>query len=164
VAGAYADQGEDSVLADLHRSIDTIITRIWVAKQGIEPDVAAEFYGRAKPVLSRVVEFASTPDVGVIAPSTAQHIMEILNGFIRIDPRDVLNMAWQIIQRSPGYKFDALAIAEVVKLVEAILADHRDQMREPESLQHPLELLDIFAETGWSEALRLVWRLDEVFR
>lgn len=159
-----ADQGEDSAFADLHRSIDTIITRIWVAKQGIEPDVAPEFYGRAKPVLSRVVEFASTPDVGVIAPSTAQHLMEILNGFIRIDPRGVLKMAWQITQRSPGYKFDALAIAEVVKLVEAILADHRDQMREPESLQHLLELLDIFAETGWSEALRLVWRLDEVFR
>ena len=159
-----ADQGEESVLADLHRSIDTIITRIWVAKQGIEPDVAAEFYGRAKPILSRVVEFASTPDVGVLGPSTAQHIMEILNGFIRIDPRGVLKMAWQITQRSPGYKFDALAIAEVVKLVEALLADHRDQMREPESLQHLLELLDIFAETGWSEALRLVWRLDEVFR
>jgi hypothetical protein len=34
-----------------------------------------------------------------------------------------------------------------VKLVEAILADHRDQMREPESLRHLLALLDIFAET-----------------
>jgi hypothetical protein len=159
-----ADQGEESVLADLHRSIDTIVTRIWVAKLGIQPDVAKEFYGRAKPILTRVVEFASTPDVGVLAPSTAQHIMEILNGFIGIDPPGVLKMAWQITQRSPGYKFDALAIAEVVKLVEAILADHRNQMREPESLQHLLELLDIFAETGWSEALRLVWRLDEVFR
>ena len=81
-----ADQGEDSPIADLYRSTDTIVTRLWVA------------------------------------------------------------------------------IDQVAKLVEVILADHRDQMRDSESLQHLLDLLDIFAETGRSEALRLVWQLDEVFR
>jgi len=73
-------------------------------------------------------------------------------------------MAWQITSRSPGYNLDSMAIDQVVKLVETILADHRDQMRDPEALNQLLGLLDIFAETGWPEALRLVWRLDEVFR
>jgi len=49
-------------------------------------------------------------------------------------------------------------------LVEAILADYRNEMRDGESLRDLLNLLDIFAETGWPDALRLVWRLDEVFR
>ena len=73
-------------------------------------------------------------------------------------------MAWQIASRSPGYNLDPIAVNEVVKIVEIILADYRDQAREPENLKHLLDLLDIFAETGWSEALRVVWRLDEVFR
>lgn len=53
---------------------------------------------------------------------------------------------------------------EVVKFVETVLADHRSEVREGESLEDLLNLLDIFAKTGWSDALRLVWRLDEIFR
>lgn len=162
--GTEPDQGEDSPLADLYRSIDTIVTGLWLARRGIEAAEVEEFYVRAKPVLSRVAEFAMTPDLGVLAPSTAHHAMEFLNDFVKVDPRGVLKMAWQITSRSPGYNLDSLAIDQVVKLVEVILADHRDQMREPESLQELLDLLEIFAETGWSQALRLVWRLDEVFR
>jgi hypothetical protein len=51
-----------------------------------------------------------------------------------------------------------------VKLAEAILVDHRSEVRQGQPLQDLLDLLDIFAETGWPEALNLVWRLDEVFR
>ncbi len=63
-----------------------------------------------------------------------------------------------------GYNLDSLAIGQVVKLVEAILADYRSEVRDGESLEDLLNLLDIFAKTGWPDALRLVWRLDEVFR
>jgi hypothetical protein len=162
--GIETNQGEDSPVADLYRSINTIITALWVARHRIEGADPLEFYTRIKPVLSRILEFAMIPDLGTLAPSTAHHAMEFLNKCVAIDPRGVLKMAWQITSRSPGYNLDPLAVNEVVKMVEVILADHRDQMREPESLQHLLDLLDIFAETGWSEALRIVWRLDEVFR
>ncbi len=164
LAAQDGDRSEDSPFADLYRSIDTIVTRLWVARQGLQPAEAADFYIRVRPVLSRIVEFAMTPDLGALAPSTAHHAMEFLTDFVRVDPRGVLKMAWQITSRSPGYNLDSLAVDQVVKLVEVILADHRDQMRQPESLQHLLDLLDIFAETGWPQALRLVWRLDEVFR
>ncbi len=90
--------------------------------------------------------------------------MECLNEFVKVDPSGVLKIAWRLASRSPGYRLDSLAIEQVVKLVEVILADHRQQMREPESLRYLLDLLEIFAETGWPQALRLVWRLDEVFR
>ena len=67
-------------------------------------------------------------------------------------------------RKPSGYNLDSLASRGVVKLVEAILADYRDVVRDGESLRDLLNLLDIFAETGWPDALRLVWRLDEVFR
>lgn len=63
-----------------------------------------------------------------------------------------------------GYNLDSLAVREVVKLVETILADHMNDVRDGSSLRDLLDLLDIFAEAGWSEAIQLTWRLDEIFR
>ncbi len=58
-----------------------------------------------------------------------------------------------------------LAVEDVVKLVEIVLADHRDVVKDDEDcLESQLNLLDLFAKTSWSDALKLVWRLDEVFR
>lgn len=163
-SSAPAPQTEDSAIAVLYRCIDTIVTRLWLAKQGLDAGEAGEVYERIKPILDRIGRFALAPDLGIIAPFTAHHAMECLNEFVKVDPSGVLKIAWQLASRSPGYSLDSLAIEQVVKLVEVILADHRQQMREPESLRHLLDLLEIFAETGWPQALRLVWRLDEVFR
>jgi hypothetical protein len=48
--------------------------------------------------------------------------------------------------------------------VQSILVDYRDDVRDAESINNLLELLDAFIEAGWPEALNLVWRLDEIFR
>ena len=69
-----------------------------------------------------------------------------------------------VASESYGYNLDSLAIREVVKLVERLLADFRQTAREKDSLDDLLVLLDVFARTGWPEALRLIWRLDEAFR
>lgn len=63
-----------------------------------------------------------------------------------------------------GYNLDPMAVTEVVKLVEAVLADYRYEVRDGQPLQDLMSLLDIFAKTGSAEALCLVWRLDEIFR
>ena len=51
-----------------------------------------------------------------------------------------------------------------MKLVESILADHRDKVQEDSSINDLLLILDAFVEAGWPEALNLVWRLDEIYR
>jgi hypothetical protein len=97
---------------------------------------------------------------------TAQYFMQLLNGVLKYDPAGVLHMAAGVAMssRSGGYNLDALAVREVVNLVNTILTDHRAEVREGQPLQDLLDLLDVFAETGWPDALQLVWRLDEVFR
>ena len=97
---------------------------------------------------------------------TAHHFVQLLNGVLRYDPQGVLHLAAGVAKSSEpfGYNLDSMAAGDVVKLVESILADFRDKVRDGESLQDLLDLLDIFAKTGWPDALRLVWRLDEVFR
>jgi hypothetical protein len=90
--------------------------------------------------------------------------MELLNHVLEFNPRDSLRMARKVAvaSESYGYNLDSLAIREVVKLVERVLVDFREIARD--SLDDLLVLLDIFAKTGWPEALRLIWRLDEAFR
>ena len=63
-----------------------------------------------------------------------------------------------------NYNLDSMAMGEVVKLVECILADYRDKIQDELSIINLLELLDAFVEVGWPEALNLVWRLDEIYR
>ena len=55
-------------------------------------------------------------------------------------------------------------VRDVVEIVEIVLADYRGEVRDGEALEDLLNLLDMFAKTGWMDALKLVWRLDEVFR
>jgi hypothetical protein len=55
-------------------------------------------------------------------------------------------------------------MGEIVKLVEAILADYRDAVQDDNSVKSLLTILDAFVEAGWPQALNLVWRLDELYR
>jgi hypothetical protein len=85
---------------------------------------------------------------------------------LKFHPKGVLHMAAEVAQASKpfGYNLDSLAVREVVKLVETILADHRYVVQDTSSLKDLLNLLDIFAETGWPDAIQLTWRLEEIFR
>lgn len=173
----HHDEETLAKLRDVYRVIDEVITRLYFAadvnenlRDGKEYLVSDEqrerFYFKVKPLLDQVLTFARDNENGVLLAPTAHHFMELLNGVLKYDPKGVLHMAAgvAISSRSAGYNFDSLAIREVVNLVEAILADYRAEVREGRSLQDLLDLLDIFAETGWPDALHLVWRLDEVFR
>jgi hypothetical protein len=166
-----------SKLRDVYGVIDEIIMRLYFATEArdnlraekeepVSDEQRKDFYFKVKPLLEQVLAFALDKENGVMFAPTAHHFMELLNGVLKYDPKGVLHMAAGVAKSSKpaGYNLDSLAIREVVKLVEAILADYRNEVRDGESLRDLLNLLDIFAETGWPDALRLVWRLDEVFR
>lgn len=171
------DEQTQAQLRDVYNIIDEVVTRLYFAadvneelrrenKEPVSDEQRKHFYSRVKPLLEQVLAFARHNENGMLLAPTAHHFMELLNGVLKYDPQGVLHMAAGVAvsSRSAGYNFDALAVREVVKLAEAILADHRSEVRQGQPLQDLLDLLDIFAETGWPEALNLVWRLDEVFR
>lgn len=160
----------------LYRLLDHIIVRLYFAfdfdgtgrgrGEIIPTDLQRRtFYHRITPLLNRVVDFGNNPHGWLLAP-TAHHLMQLLAGAIDYDVNQVLRFATLVAKGSTKsrYPFDSLAIKEVVELVEKILADYRGQLRDAESFKNLVELLDIFAAAGWPEALRLVWRLDEVYR
>ncbi|MFA5822562.1 MAG: ATP-binding protein [Thermodesulfovibrionales bacterium] len=166
-----------SKLREVYGVIDEITMRLYFAadvrnkqnsgaKEQTGETQRKNFYFEVKVLLEKVLVFALDKENGIMFASTAHHFMELLNGVLKYDPKGVLHMAAGVAESSKpyGYYLDSLAVGEVVKLVEAILADYRSEVRDGESLEDLLNLLDIFAEAGWPDTLRLVWRLDEVFR
>jgi hypothetical protein len=52
----------------------------------------------------------------------------------------------------------------VAKLVERVLADHKDVLRNPAAASAIGEMLDTFVTAGWPAAMTLTLRLDEAVR
>jgi hypothetical protein len=124
------------------------------------------FYFKIKPLLESLIFFSEDKEKVLMGPHTAYHFTRLLNNVLKFDPKGALHMAAEVALSSKpfGYNLDSTAVKEVVKTVETILADHRNEVREDSVLEDLLNLLDVFAETGWPEAIQLTWRLDEIFR
>ena len=123
-----------------------------------------DFFVKVSPILDQILDFGL--DRGFVLAPTVHHFMELLNEVVKFEPRRAVMMAARAARVGEGtnYNIDALAIGTVVQLVECILADHRNEVQDGEALQALMDLLDVFAATGWPEAMQLVWRLDDVFR
>ena len=164
-------------LHNIYGVIDQVIMRLYFAvahKRGeskepaeeISDELRCRFYNEVKPLMEQVIAFAQDRENGIMFAGTAHYFMQLLTSFLSCNPKEVLHLAKGVARSSErfDYNLDSLAVEDVVKFVEIVLADHRDEVRDGQGLEDLLKLLDIFAKTGWSDALRLVWRLDEVFR
>ncbi len=167
---------EEKKLRDIYTVIDQVIMHLFFEvayekdqseepKEKISDELRCRFYIEVKPLMEQVIAFAEGEN-GLMFARTAHYFMQLLTSFMTCNPKEVLHLAEGVARSSErfGYNLDSLAVEEVVKFVEIILADHREEVRDGQGLEDLLNLLDIFAKTGWSDALRLVWRLDEVFR
>ena len=164
-------------LHDTYNVIDEVITRLYFAvaykrEQSEEPveeisdDLRRDYYNEVKPLMQQVIAFAQDPASGIMFAPTAYYFMQLLGSFLGCNPKEVLHLAAGVVKSSEqfGYTLDTLAVMEVVEFVEIVLADYRHEVQDGEALEDLLNLLDLFAKIGWTDALKLVWRLDEVFR
>ena len=164
-------------LQDLYKVIDEVIMRLYfaVAHEKKRSEVPVEeiphnlrhgFYDEVKPLMEQVIDFALDGQNGVMFAKTAFYFMRLLSSFQSYNPKEVLHFAERVARSSERFEYnlDSLAVENVVKFVETLLADYRDEVREGQALEDLLKLIEIFVKAGWSDALRLVWRLDEVFR
>lgn len=66
-----------------------------------------------------------------------------------------------------GFQYESLARDDVVKLIQRVLADHREIVQGDSGqncLEALLQVLDLFVEAGWAEARQLTHRLEEIYR
>lgn len=124
-------------------------------------------YNEVKPLMEQVIDFAVNKENGQMFAPTAHYFIKLLKSFLNCNPKEVLHLVEGVTKSSEtfGYTLDGLVVREIVQLVEIVLTDYQHVVRDDdECMESLLKLLDLFAKSGWSEAQKLVWRLDEVFR
>lgn len=173
-----SDDLEHKLYAE-YKVIDRVVLKLYFAAKINDPlgiqheggpitdEQRKQYFEVIKPLLERILDFARHPEHGFLFAPTAYHFMQLLNGVLKYEPKTVIHMAATVARSSAGSGFtiDSMAIGQMVKMVELVLADYRYEVRANDALEDLLTLLDTFAETGGSvDALRLVWRLDEIYR
>ncbi len=132
-----------------------------------DKDIHCLIFNEVYPLMQQIADFANDSENGLMFAPTAHYFMQLLTKFLSCDPKRVIMLADGVAKSSErfGYNLDPLAVEDVVKLVEIVLADYQHVVRKDDDcLKSLLNLLDLFAKRGWSEALNLVWQLDEIFR
>lgn len=159
----------------LLQHIDEVASRIFFTldvdekvrndRQGLSDENREQIYYELKPVITLLARGPSKSPHRLL-PHTAHYLLETLNGVLKYDPADVIKLGADICRAGSqfNYQFDQMAISEIVKLVEKMLADHMPLLRERDVADSVGSILDIFVRAGWPEAMQLTFRLDQVIR
>ncbi len=158
----------------LHDLIDFIITKVYFASGGAEhirsssgdnktialgKDERAQFWRESQGVLDAVAE-TGFADV-------TYRLVETLEFLLPYDPEGVFLTLGKAVQsgRQDGFQYEAMAVSNIVKIVETVLGQYLYLLREREACRVAMvEILDTFVEAGWEAAHRLTYRLDQIYR
>jgi hypothetical protein len=157
----------DSIIQQIYFSLDIREGRRKKDRLPVSEKNRIAFYFKIKPLLLEILSISkSTTSEGLVIGHTAYYFSQLLNGVLSYDPKDVLGMVNQITMYSyrTGYTFDSSSIEEIVRITEKIFADHRSLLLEKESFDNLIGILDIYVQSGWTRAIELLWKLDDIFR
>jgi hypothetical protein len=169
-------EGKGPALSELLQLLDHVAFRLYLVldvnhqlrngSAGLDDSERSNLYFELKPLIELLTSRSSIPGSHHLAPGTAHHLMEMLNGVLAYDPAYVVTYAAAVCRASSAlsYQFDAMAVAELVKLVEHVLADHKEILRETPVANALGEMLDLFVRAGWPQAMQLTFRLDQAVR
>lgn len=135
------------------------------SRQRLNREQLCKYFDEVKPLLEQIIAMGAD-DGGLLDASTAHYLMQFCNGVLPCDPKNAIRIARKLcdISFKFGYSFDSLAIGEVVNMMQVLLSDHKDILRERDVMEDLTALLNIFVKSGWTEAISLVTSLDEVWR
>lgn len=105
-------------------------------------------------------------------PHIAYQNVQTLYQLLPCAPRDIFLLATKMIcnsSKQARFQYESLAVGEVVKLIQRVLADYREIFNAKtghtsECLLALLQVLDLFVDAGWPEARQLTHRLEEIYR
>lgn len=128
-------------------------------------DNKAAFFNIIKPLLNFIANESAKIDKGFMVAHTGYYFMQLLNSLLSIDPEEILTLSSSVVNSAAasGFTYDNTTLGEIVKLTEKILADYKELLSKKEHLNSLITILDLFANSGWQEALELTWRLKDVF-
>jgi hypothetical protein len=160
---------------DLLRLLEDVAFRLYVAL-GIDPgltkrstlDSASQrvLYFELKPIIELLTFRSGFPGKHYLTARAADLLLKTLDVVLPHDPVPIVSYVAAVCRASSpmGYQFDQIAIAQVVKFVKHVLADHKEILQDLETARGLGDTLDIFVRAGWPEAVQLVFTIDEAVR
>jgi hypothetical protein len=121
----------------------------------------------AFPILNRLLQICDPAKDRGLPASTAHQLIVMSLFWAPFSFGQILDLVHRIClaSRFGGYPLDTFSIQDMKKFVELCLADYRPVLLDnPEFLEKISDILDLFISVGWSDAVDLVLKLDQVFQ
>jgi hypothetical protein len=163
-------------IAELLRLLDEVSFRVFIAldvdpqlrqgRSGLTDSARRNLYFELKPIVELLSLRLAIPGDHYLAPNTAHNLMQTLNAVLIYDPATAVKCGAAVCRASArlNYHLDPSAIGEMVKLVEHVLADHKELIRDNEIANAVGDMLDIFVRAGWPQAVQLTFKLEQAIR
>ncbi|HEY8929574.1 MAG TPA: SMEK domain-containing protein [Mucilaginibacter sp.] len=123
------------------------------------------YLGQIKSLLGLILAESKKIKKGFMVAHSGYYLMQLLNFLLPADPAYILGLAADTVTFAAenNFTYDQTTMQESMKLVERILADYKGLLKEKQHFNGLLSILDHFANSGWLEALELIWKLKEIF-
>jgi hypothetical protein len=137
-SGAYDGKNQDQVLSKEERAA------FWLEAQGIIAALTAS-----------------------ALPSIAHHLIQTLQSFLVFAPAAVFHNIAAVVRSAQqwGYQYESMAIDLLVEITELYLAQYPTLLQDDKQCRQELMyVLETFVNAGWPAALRLIYRLEDMYR
>ncbi len=99
--------------------------------------------------------------------ATIHKLIEIYEYIVPGDPANVFDAVHALVMgkgMEGGYHYESLGSTSVVRLVSRYIADHRPIFEDETRRKHLIDILRLFSDVGWSDALNLLYDLPDLIR
>ncbi|MVT70000.1 ATP-binding protein [Bradyrhizobium pachyrhizi] len=100
-------------------------------------------------------------------PATHHHLVELYEFLIPGDPAKVFDALHALLVGAgarEGYHYEGLAAPVIVRMITRYIADHRSIFEDDARRARLVQILRLFSDVGWLEALKLLYDLPELLR
>jgi len=154
--------------------IDTVTTQLYytivlgkkrVHNAPLDPIRKQALYPHLKPVFSLLINGSGTIESGFMVGHTGHYFLQLLNFFFDLDPTFILHLIATTVTYSAknNITYSQSSLQIIIQLIGKILADYPDFLPEPENFDNVIIIMDHFVDAGWTEAVELTLRLNEIF-
>jgi hypothetical protein len=125
----------------------------------MQPEAMHRFLDDYEPVLTLLAESRE--------PATHHHLVELYEHLVPGDPERVFDALHALLTgpgAREGYHFEALAVGVIVRVITRYIADYRSIFEDDTRRARLIEILRLFSDVGWPDALRLLYEIPELLR
>ncbi len=100
-------------------------------------------------------------------PATLYHLIELYEYLIPANPVRVFEAIHSILLgrgKEEGYHFEHLAEVSLVRIVKRYLAEYRTIFEDENRRAKLVEIIQLFSDVGWTDALKLLYELPDLLR